>query len=218
MLLTAECQWLPRGVLYNTFPPPKFHRQLPSKRSYLLCKASVFLHGLGTDEKGRLGYVREAEARRLRPPAEVMGALDQYVDAVGADRTDEEGGEQAEQQAGVAEGHRHRQNAGAQAALQQMYQGVEVRRRVGELPVIERIVEGRLLVVRPLHERQRRAVRDGNRYLIFLALVSGKPTALTSRSCGRASVRTGRVDGLFIYMICTYACIYVRTLRSTRVR
>lgn len=47
-----------------------------------------------------------------------MGGLDQDVDAVGADRTDEEGGEEAEGETGVTEGHRHREYARAQAPLE----------------------------------------------------------------------------------------------------
>lgn len=82
-----------------------------------------------------------------------------------------------------------------------MDQRVEVRGRMGELPVLERVVQGRLLVVRPLHERQRRAVRDGNRYIIFLALVSAKPTWSVTLSCDQLSLE----GGLVIYI---YACIY----------
>ena len=107
-----------------------------------------------------------------------MSAFHQNVHAVGANRADEEGGDQTEQQAGIAKGHRHRQNPSSQAALQKVDQRVEIGGRVGQLPVLERIVKGRLLVVRPLHERQRGTVRDGNRYVIFLALVSAKPTSL----------------------------------------
>lgn len=108
-----------------------------------------------------------------------MGALDQYVHAIGAYSPDEEGGEETEEQTSVTEGHRHRQNPSPQASLQQMYEGVEVRGWMSELPVLERIVECRFLVVWSFHERQRRAVRDGNRYVIFLALVSAKPMPLT---------------------------------------
>ena len=55
-----------------------------------------------------------------------MGGLYQDVNAVGADRADEEGGEEAEGEPGVAEGHRHREYARAQAPLEQMYERVEV--------------------------------------------------------------------------------------------
>lgn len=110
-----------------------------------------------------------------------MGGLDQDVDAVGADRADEEGGEEAEGETSVAEGHRHREYARAQAPLEQMYERVEVRGGMGELAVLERIVKGGLLVGRSLHERQGRAVRDRNGHVIFLTLVSAKPVALAYR-------------------------------------
>lgn len=111
-----------------------------------------------------------------------MGGLDQDVDAVGADRADEEGGEEAEGETGVAEGHRHCEYTRAQAPLEQMYERVEIRSGMGELAMLERIVKSSLLVGRSLHERQGRAVRDRNGHVIFLALVSAKPAALVYRS------------------------------------
>lgn len=107
-----------------------------------------------------------------------MGGLDQYVDAIGADRADEEGGEEAEGEAGVTEGHRHREYARAQTPFEQMYERVEIRGGMGELAVLERIVKGGFLVSRSLHQGQGRAVRDRNRHVIFLALVSAKPATL----------------------------------------
>lgn len=122
-----------------------------------------------------------------------MGGLDQDVDAVGADGADEEGGEEAEGEAGVAEGHRHREYPRTQAPLEQMYERVEIRGGMGELAVLERIVKGGLLVGRSFHERQGRAVRDRNRHVIFLALVSAKPATLAYR--GRNRWQTISVNG-----------------------
>lgn len=109
-----------------------------------------------------------------------MGTLDQYMDAICANSSNEEGSKKTEKQSSVTEGHRHSKDTSTQTALQQMYEGVHVRRRVSQLPVLERVVKRSFLVVRSFHERQRRAVCDGNRYVIFLALVSAKPSSLIS--------------------------------------
>lgn len=128
-----------------------------------------------------------------------MGALDQYVHTVGAYRADEEGGEQAEEETGALEGNGHRQDTRAQATLEQMDEGVHVAGRMGQLTVLERIVEGRLLVVRPLDQRQRRAIRKRDRHLIFLALVSAMQRQLV-----RAILpRTRRI----VYSLFTYSSV-----------
>lgn len=119
----------------------------------LLGESRVLLNGFGPHHKGRLGYVGETQARRLQSSAEKVGGLDQDVHAIRADQSDEESGEKAEGEAGIAEGHRHREYTRAQTTLEQMYERVEVRCRMGELAVLERVVKGSFLVGRPIHER-----------------------------------------------------------------
>jgi len=111
-----------------------------------------------------------------------MGGLDQDVDTVGADRADEEGCEEAEDETGITESHRHRENARAQASLEQMNERIEVRSGMGKFAMFKRIVKGGLLIGWPLHERQGRTVRDRNGHIIFLALVSAKPAVLAYRN------------------------------------
>lgn len=112
-----------------------------------------------------------------------MRGLDQYMNAIGADRTDEERGEETEGETGVAESHRHCEYTRAQATLEKMYERVEIRSGMGELSMLERVVKGGLLVGRSLHKWQGRAIRDRNRNVIFLALVSAKPVALAYHRC-----------------------------------
>jgi len=120
-----------------------------------------------------------------------MRGFDQYVNAIGADRADEKRGEEAEGEAGVAEGHRHCEYTRAQATLEKMYERIDVRGGMGELSVLEWIVKGGLLVGRSLHKRQGRAIRDRNRNVIFLALVSAKPAALAYRRHNRGFALNG---------------------------
>lgn len=48
---------------------------------------------------------------------------------------------------------------------------------MSQLPMFERIVQGRLLIVGTLDEGKGRPVGDGDRNVIFLTLVSVKPLA-----------------------------------------
>lgn len=97
------------------------------------------------------------------------------MNAISANDANEEGGEKSEEEAGVSEGQGHGEDARAQAALEQVHQSVHVRGRMGQLSVHEGIVQGSLLVIATVHQRQSRAIGHRDWHLVLFALVSAKP-------------------------------------------
>lgn len=77
-------------------------------------EAGPAIEGRWTVKEGLLCHIGEAHHWDLASPAQDVGALDQDVDAVGAESAHQKGGHQSKPQASVGEGHGHGQNAGAQ--------------------------------------------------------------------------------------------------------
>lgn len=62
----------------------------------LFSEAAVLPEGLGSGLEGRAGRLGVGHLGRLRPPAQGVRRLDQYVDAVRAQYADQDGAEAAE--------------------------------------------------------------------------------------------------------------------------
>ena len=76
--------------------------------------------------KCSIRHLRVAQFGPSRPEAQLVGGPDQHVHAVDADDAHEDKSHVAHEKAGVLDGVRHGQDAGADVALQQVDDGVKV--------------------------------------------------------------------------------------------
>lgn len=108
--------------------------------SYSLCHIRVRPQRRRPRLEHLLGGAGKRQRRRARLAAHLVRRAHQNVHAVRAQESDDQCAQHAEQQAGALEGHRHRQDAAAQRALQQVHQRADGAVRFLGGAVLERIV------------------------------------------------------------------------------